>query len=74
MGVNLRGWLSWARHYRFEPFKTLATTIKDRFEATVRSMTDHRRKAYVAVMNGRLQQAKRAARGFRASENFINIA
>ena len=73
-GVDLRGWLSWARRCRLEPFKTLATTIKDRFESVVRGMTDHRSNAYVEAMNGLLQQAKRAARGFRTSKNFIAIA
>ncbi len=73
-GVDLRSWLSWARRCRLEPFKTLATTIKDRFESVVRGMTDHRSNAYVEAMNGLLQQAKRAARGFRTSKNFIAVA
>jgi transposase len=72
--VDLRGWLSWARRCRLEPFKKLATTIKDRFDAVVRGMTDHRSNAFVEAMNGLLQQAKRAARGFRTSKNFIVIA
>jgi hypothetical protein len=37
-------------------------------------MLDHRSNAYVEAMNGLLQQAKRAARGFRTSTNFIAIA
>jgi transposase len=72
--ADLRAWLSWARRCRLEPFKKLATTIKDRFDAVVRGMTDHRSNAYVEAMNGQLQQAKRAARGYRTSKNFIAIA
>jgi transposase len=72
--TDLRAWLSWARRCRLEPFKKLATTLKDRFDAVVRGMTDHRSNAYVEAMNGLLQQAKRAARGFRTSANFIAIA
>ncbi len=72
--VDLRAWLSWARRCRLEPFKKLATTIKDRFDAVVRGMTDHRSNAFVEAMNGLLQQAKRAARGFRTAGNFIAIA
>jgi len=72
--VDLRAWLSWARRCRLEPFKKLATTIKDRFDAVVRGMTDHRSNAFVEAMNGLLQQAKRAARGFRTAANFIAIA
>lgn len=73
-GAELRDWLSWARRCRLEPFKKLAATIKERFEAVVRGMTDHRSNAFVEAMNGLLQQAKRAARGFRTSKNFIAIA
>lgn len=71
---DLRAWLSWARRSRLEPFKKLATTLKDRFDAVVRGMTDNRSNAFVEAMNGLLQQAKRAARGFRTSANFIAIA
>jgi transposase len=72
--ADLRGWLSWARRCRLEPFKKLAVTLKERFDAVVRGMTDHRSNAFVEAMNGLLQQAKRAARGFRTSKNFIAIA
>ena len=37
--------------------------IKERFDAVVRGMLDHRSDAFVESMNGQLQQAKRAARG-----------
>ena len=37
-------------------------------------MLDKRSNAYVEAMNGLLQQAKRAARGFRTASNFIAIA
>ena len=37
-------------------------------------MLDHRFNAFVEAMNGLLQQAKRAARGFRTAANFIAIA
>ena len=40
----------------------------------MRGMLDHRSNAYVEAMNGILQQAKRAARGFRTASNFIAIA
>ena len=49
-------------------------TTKERFDAVVRGMVDHRSNAFVEAMNGLLQQAKRAARGFRTSQNFIAIA
>ena len=71
---DLRGWLSWARRSRLEPFKKLAATLTTRFAAVVRGMTDNRSNAFVEAMNGLLQQAKRAARGFRTTRNFIAIA
>ncbi len=71
---ELAAWISWARRCRLEPFKKLAATIKQRFDAVVRGMLDHRSNAFVESMNGQLQQAKRAARGYRTAKNFIAIA
>ena len=71
---DLRAWLSWARRSRLEPFRKLAKTLSERFDAVVRGMLDSRSNAYVEAMNGLLQQAKRAARGFRTARNFIAIA
>lgn len=71
---GLKDWLSWARRSRLEPFRKLAKTLSERFEAVVRGMLDKRSNAYVEAMNGLLQQAKRAARGFRTASNFIAIA
>jgi transposase len=72
--ADLKAWLSWARRSRLEPFKQLAKTITERCEAVVRGMTDNRSNAFVESMNGLLQQAKRAARGFKTASNFIAIA
>jgi len=66
--------MSWARRSRLEPFKKLATTLKDRLAGMVRGMLDGRSNAYVEAMNGMLQQVKRAARGFRTVKNFVAIA
>jgi transposase len=72
--ADLESWLSWARRCRLDPFKKLAKTITERIDAVVRGMTDNRSNAFVEAMNGLLQQAKRAARGFRTASNFIAIA
>ena len=71
---ELKDWLSWARRSRLEPFRKLAKTLSERFDAVVRGMLDGRSNAYVEAMNGLLQQAKRAARGFKTASNFIAIA
>lgn len=70
----LKKWMSWARRSRLEPFKRLATTLKGHLRGVVRGMLDGRSNAYVEAMNGLLQKAKAAARGFRDPENFIAIA
>ncbi len=70
----LQDWISWARRSRLEPFKRLATTLKTHAAGIVRGMLDGRSNAYVEAMNGLLQQAKRAARGYRTATNFIAIA
>ena len=72
--ADLRRWISWARRSRLDSFKRLGTTLKEHFEGVVRGMLDHRSNAFVEAMNGILQQAKRAARGFRTASNFIAIA
>ena len=37
---GLKDWLSWARRSRLEPFRKLAKTLSERFEADVRGMLD----------------------------------
>jgi len=71
---ELSAWISWARRCRLEPFKKLAKTLNQKLDAVVRGMLDNRSNAYVEAMNGLLQQAKRAARGFRNVTYFISIA
>jgi transposase len=72
--VALRQWLSWAKRSRLEPFKKLAVTIQAHLQGVLRGMLDGRSNAYVEAMNGLLQQAKTAARGFRTVRNFLAIA
>jgi transposase len=72
--ADLARWISWARRSRLESFKRLGATLKSHFDAVVRGMLDDRSNAFVEAMNGLMQQAKRAARGFRTATNFIAIA
>jgi len=72
--ADLKRWISWARRSRLDAFKRLAATLKSHFDAVVRGMLDHRSNAFVEAMNGLMQQAKRAARGFRTAASFIAIA
>lgn len=72
--TGLKQWISWASRSRLEPFKRLAKTLQTHWDGVVAGMLQARTNAYVEAMNGLLQQAKRAARGFRNTENFIAIA
>lgn len=72
--AGLKQWISWASRSRLEPFKRLAKTLKTHWDGVVAGMLQARTNAYVEAMNGLLQQAKRTARGFRNTENFIAIA
>lgn len=71
---GLHGWISWASRSRLEPFKRLARTLRTHFEGVIAGMQQGRSNAFVEAMNGLMQNAKRAARGFRTSKNFIAIA
>jgi len=72
--ADLERWISWARRSRLASFKRLGATLRTHFDAVARGMLDNRSNAFVEAMNGLLQQAKRAARGFRTAANFIAIA
>lgn len=72
--TQLKAWLSWAKRSRLEPFKKLAQTIEKHLAGVLRGMLDGRSNAFVEAMNGLLQQAKRAARGFRTVRNFLSVA
>ena len=72
--TGLTKWIGWAMRSRLEPFKRLARTLKTHFEGVIAGMQPGRSNAFVEAMNGLMQNAKRAARGFRTSRNFIAIA
>jgi len=72
--AGLKKWISWASRSRLEPFKRLAKTLLTHWDGVVAGMLQSRNNAYAEAMNVLLQQAKRAARGYRNTENFIAIA
>ena len=71
---GLLRWISWASRSRLEPFKRLARTLRTHLQGVIAGMQQGRSNAFVEAMNGLMQNAKRAARGFRTSKNFIAIA
>ena len=48
--------------------------LRTHFNAVVRGKLDNRSSTFVEAMNGLMQHAKRAGRGFRTASQFINIA
>ena len=72
--AGLQRWIGWARRSRLEPFKRLARTLSTHLEGVIAGMQQGRSNAFVEAMNGLMQNAKRAARGFRTSKNFIAVA
>lgn len=72
--TGLIQWMAWAQRSRLEPFKRLARTLKAHFEGVIAGMQQGRSNAFVEAMNGLMQNAKRAARGFITSRNLIAIA
>lgn len=70
----LKHWISWARRSRLPSFKRLGATLRDHFEGVINGMLAERHNAYVEAMNGKLQLAKRAARGYRNIRYYITIA
>lgn len=72
--AGLLRWIGWARRSRLEPFKRLARTLSTHLEGVIAGMQQGRSNAFVEAMNGLMQNAKRAARGFRTSKNFIAVA
>lgn len=62
------------QHRHVEPFRRLASALKEHLGGAVRGVLDGRNNAYVEAMNGLLQQTKTAARGSHNVENFIAMA
>lgn len=69
-GDSLKWWINWAAHSRLEPFKKLGRTLKEHFQGILAFMETRLTNAAMEAINGVLQLAKRAARGFRNIEYF----
>lgn len=62
---GLRGWYDWARRCRLEPFQKLAQTIKRHWDGILGYFKSGITSAAIEAINGKIQLAKRMARGFR---------
>ena len=71
---HLRKVISWASRSRLEPFKRLAKSLKNNLEGIMGYYQNYTTSAALEALNGKLQLAKRNARGYRNFENFKAIA
>lgn len=71
---SLRWWVNWAKRSRLEPFRQLGASIKEHWDGIVAFMRTRVTNGVMEAMNGLLQLAKRAARGFRSFKYFQTVA
>jgi len=62
---GLRGWYHWACRCKLEPFQRLAQTIKRHWDGILGFFKSGITSAAIEAINGKIQLAKRMARGFR---------
>jgi transposase len=71
---SLRWWLWRAKVSRLEPFRKLATCLQENWHGVVAFMKTRVTNGVIEAINGLLQLAKRAARGFRSFKYFQTMA
>jgi len=71
---GLRGWYSWACRCQLEPFQKLAKTIKRHWDGIIGFFKSGITSAAIEAINGKIQLAKRMARGFRNFEFFRAVS
>ena len=72
--VHLMQVISWAQRSRLEPLVKLARSLKAHMEGIMGYYQNYTTSAAIEALNGKLQLAKRLARGYRNFENFRAIA
>ena len=71
---HLKRVISWASRSRLESFKKLARSLKEHQEGILGYYQNCTTSAAIEALNGKLQLAKRMARGYRNFSNFQAIA
>jgi transposase len=71
---TLRWWCGWAARSRLDPFRRLARTLKKHWEGIMGFFESGITSAAIEAINGKVQLAKRLARGFRNFACFRAIA
>lgn len=71
---HFESWYSWARRCRLGPFKDLALRLKVHIEGILAYYRNWTTSAMIESINGKLQLARKRARGYRNIDNFRAIA
>lgn len=71
---HLKRVISWSQRSRLEPFKKLAKSLRNNMEGILGYFQNYTTSAALEALNGKLQLAKRQARGYRNFNNFQAIA
>jgi len=69
----LQRWYNWAVRSRLEPFRKLAKTIKRHWIGIINYHRTKMTTGFMEGINSIIQAAKRKARGYRNTDNFITI-
>jgi transposase len=72
--ARLKRWYSWARHCRLEPFKRLASTLKQHWDGILAAFDSRLTNGRAEGINSLIQAAKARARGYRTIDSLITIA
>jgi len=72
--LHFESWYSWARRSRLTSFKKLAITLKEHWDGILAYYENWTTSAAIEAINGKLQLARKRARGYRNFENFRAIA
>jgi transposase len=70
----LQRWYSWARRCRLEPFKQIATTLKNHWEGILNAFDSRLTNARVEAINALIQAAKAKARGYATTRHLITVS
>ena len=71
---SLRWWCQRAMRSRLEPFKKLVRTLRTHWDGVCAFMDTRITNGLIEAINGKLQLAKRLARGYRSLRNFRTMA
>ena len=71
---RLKGWYNWAIRSQIEQVKKVAKTVKEHWNGILAWFDSDLSNGYVEAINGLLQAAKRRARGYKTTNNLINMA